>query len=75
MLEDKKKKKCNESYRCHLCSKTKGKNATDRMGAVYAINKTRNMTDRTGVAYVGRQNERTRQIIWVLSRPKIKHKT
>ena len=49
--------------------KIKRKNATDRMGAIYAKNKTRDMTDHIGVVYVGRQNKITQRIVWVSSTP------
>ena len=66
-LCQKKNTRCDRSYRCCLCLKTKRKNAMDRIGLHQ--NKTGDMTDSIGAVYAQRQNERTRQIIWVLSTP------
>ena len=44
---------------CRLCLKTKPKNAADRIGAVYAKNKTSDMMDLKGAVYARRKNERT----------------
>ena len=51
----------------YICSKTKRKNATDRIGARLRQNKTRDMKNHIGVIYAQRQNKRMRQIEWVQS--------
>ena len=71
-LEDK-MKEIDGSYECRLRWKKKQKNTMDRIGVVYAKNKTRDMTDSIDVVYAGRQNERTQRIVLVSSMLKKKN--
>ena len=59
----------------NYAAKTKQKNATNRIGVVYTKSNTRDMTDHIGGVYAGRQNERTRWVVWVSSMLKAKHET